>query len=816
VGNLGRKVPGVGQAADAIYDTFAPVGRGLKAMFSPEAMGQIGAREQEFAAPLYRDLQNADVAARENYLGVVNKLGPEEAAAGGLNPVRSIVEGTAPGPMMPGAQAGAEYVTKRGDEMLNTERYWGKEVKESELGYMHRQQLPISSEDRLAKASPFKDRAEILQGIPTDTLEKAIRDPRLLGPGRVPLTDAAEILRTEYGIKDKLSAGAQDVISAMSSADVAAEKATRATKVADYIASRSPERLEKGLYVAPEISQLARERSSSRFVATAQHTYKNAATFATSAEEAGPGAKKLMDVLSEAGLRHNDANGGVTARMMEFLQAAGKNPVALKDMYLPSDVADALTRLAKPFTTQEALQPLIELYDKGLQYWKTAMISMPATQGRNWLSTLWQNTVNGGFTNPVQGIESMVDARRLLKGEVIKDAANLMPQLKGMTAEQATRALGDSAWARRLTGGHVQDLGPEGAKDMLAGIPGFMPRRGVLGELGSAAKEAVTGWGSIGDPTQFGPFKAMRRVGNEVESTGRLAGWIGLLRQGYDADVAAAKVMASHVDYQALTAFERNVMKRVIPFYAFARGNIPYQLEQLAMSPGGLTAQTVRAATDIRRDSEGIMPDYLGQGLAVPLGKNEDGSQKILSSIGLPFEQPLDVLDFGANPVTRTLQKLASQLTPIVKAPLEQLSGTQMYSGRHLKDVDSPLGRLFGMAPASGGPAPSPNLLMDQLLMNSPVSRLITTGRQFTDERKWADPYSMPLQALTGTRITNIDLEKQQRTQARSIIEQLYGDSPRISQMMNLYVKPEDVPNLTPQEMQAMQLYKVLTRKKAS
>lgn len=55
-------------------------------------------------------------------------------------------------------------------------------------------------------------------------------------------------------------------------------------------------------------------------------------------------------------------------------------------------------------------------------------------------------------------------------------------------------------------------------------------------------------------------------------------------------DAAAARVNKFNIDYSALTPFEQNVMKRVIPFYTYMRKATPLLVESMAYNPGRVLA----------------------------------------------------------------------------------------------------------------------------------------------------------------------------------------------------------------------------------
>src|SRR5207244_9530388 len=143
----------------------------------------------------------------------------------------------------------------------------------------------------------------------------------------------------------------------------------------------------------------------------------------------------------------------------------------------------------------------------------------------------------------------------------------------------------------------------------------------------------------------------------------------------------ALQVKKVHYDYGALTQFERSVMRRVAPFYTWTRANVPAVIRQLGESPGGPTAQVIKASTAAKQ-KEGFEPPYIGEGLGVPVGgRDETGTQRYLTSLGLPAE---DAFPFVAGRglsgnVMRTLGDLPGEASPLLKAPIELATGTQFH-----------------------------------------------------------------------------------------------------------------------------------------
>lgn len=252
-----------------------------------------------------------------------------------------------------------------------------------------------------------------------------------------------------------------------------------------------------------------------------------------------------------------------------------------------------------------------------------------------------------------------------------------------------------------------------------------------------------------------------------------------------------------------LTGFEREVMRRVAPFYNWTRQNLPFTLEQMLTRPGGPTAQAVKLTDALRHKAGDWIPDYLGQGVALPMSQEEDGRQRFLSHFGLPFEDVTKLIGGGPHPIRQSAMEAASEMNPILKMPLELLSGKQFYSGRDLADLHGPTG----------------NVAVDQLLMNSPLSRVYTTGRTLLDERKGLGAKAFNL--LSPGRLTDVDMDKYRAIAAREMADEKLKGSPNVKHSEDVYVPKDLIGQISPEQLQLLRLKKTLeaeaqARKKAA
>lgn len=342
-----------------------------------------------------------------------------------------------------------------------------------------------------------------------------------------------------------------------------------------------------------------------------------------------------------------------------------------------------------------------------------------------------------------------------------------------------------------------------------------VPLASIPDVRGITAGEALDRFGQGFKGGSFNPFntenvmlKQSRAVGESIEDWMRTAHYLAKRKQGFTPAAAAEAVRKYHFDYTDLTPFERNVMRRIMPFYTFTSRNLPNVLTELATSPGKLAAP-IRAGTGGLARGDEFVPPYLREGVALPIGGAPEGFQRYLSSFGLPFEDEAirAIGSLGAGQLQRALGSIMGGMTPALKYPIEVATGTQLNTGRKLSDLrPTGVGSLLSAFDEDlAGP-------ISQLLQNTPLSRSITTVDKLLDTlpggRK--DVLETLLNLNTGFRITDQDLARQKSVASREIIQDLLQGKPGVKTFEKLYVTPEKLPNLSPEELVLYSLYRQL------
>lgn len=185
------------------------------------------------------------------------------------------------------------------------------------------------------------------------------------------------------------------------------------------------------------------------------------------------------------------------------------------------------------------------------------------------------------------------------------------------------------------------------------------------------------------------PFKAARAVGQFIEHQQKATAYITALSQGKGVDEALRLAEMAGFDYRALTRFESQILRRIIPFYSFTRKNVELQLKTLGENPQRIN-QIIRffdnaaqaAGEEISPEEYEALPDYIKDKFILKTGEDSKGNPKYSSTgFGTPLEAFADSL--SDDPI----RKLASQMNPVLKVPLERAFGKDFFQNRDLKEV---------------------------------------------------------------------------------------------------------------------------------
>jgi len=304
----------------------------------------------------------------------------------------------------------------------------------------------------------------------------------------------------------------------------------------------------------------------------------------------------------------------------------------IKGAWLPKPIAEDIEKEFVQRETGAALQ----LYDKALNAWKySATVTHPAYHASNVVGGIFNNWL--GEIDP----QSYYRSSRLLLGED-KDRV-------------FTTALGD-----QYTGEQLMKVAGESG---ILSQPGMMDIQKLSYEIADTRKEKAIEWAKKGVNA---PITAAQYEENFI----RFSLFNDRIMKGDTIQGARSWVSEFQFQYskESFTPFERDYMKRAVPFYAWMRGNVPLMGEQLVKSPGKF-AQFGKL--DVAAVNGQELPQYTDGDLTWMYPWDEStGTFNYMRTPATDLEAYSDPLRYGF-----------SALTPFAKYPLEKGLGFNTYTG---------------------------------------------------------------------------------------------------------------------------------------
>ena len=404
----------------------------------------------------------------------------------------------------------------------------------------------------------------------------------------------------------------------------------------------------------------------------------------------------------------------------------------LKGVLLPEQIVKHVEETYKVLTNDEATKGFLKVYDKALNFWKGSVTGwFPAFHIRNSIGGIFNNWI-AGVTNPT----------RYLQGDQIARG------VKGMI----TTKLGT-----KYTYQQIKEIAE---KLGVVGQPGYLDvMREVEKDIGKSPVSKLMDL----------PKNAMEITENRL----RLPLFVDRLVKGDAPEQAAKSVFQFHFDYapEALAPFEQNIMKRLLPFYKWTRGNIPLQLEQMVKQPGkyagiGKFTENLQVDKEKAKEEFQYLPPYMREGLPIRLGEKEGFSQ-YLYGLGLPVE---DINRLYKGSPQRTLASFVGELSPLLKYPIEAGTGQNLFTGEPIIENS----RVYPFVNAIPG-------LRDWLevtehknkdgnisyranayklhFLNTALGRFYTTAGKLTDDK--TSGVVKFLYGLVGAKAKSVDMEKE-------------------------------------------------------
>lgn len=344
------------------------------------------------------------------------------------------------------------------------------------------------------------------------------------------------------------------------------------------------------------------------------------------------------------------ANGDALVR---FSDAVTGVPKQYKDIFIPADIAADIGAMGKRFFNDESAVALLRGYDKVLNFFKGSVtVLFPAFHARNAVSNVSQNFLDVGINafNPVMH-KAAVDVLIGAEGKLVNNLGE----------EISYEAIRKAAKSNQIF------------QDSLART-----------DIGRALETNVF--------KKMTPFEIGRRTGRAIENEARMINFMSNLKKGLDIEDAAARTKQFLFDYDNLSIFEKDVMRRLIPFYTWTKKNIALQLRELTKQPGKQAAIAKMFETlnnmfgkEQTEEERQFTPDFIQQGLNILLKRSGD-DRTFLVGFDLPLESAIEqVSGLLSNP----FKTVMNQVSPYIKAPIEIATGRNIFLEKDIEEDDS-------------------------------------------------------------------------------------------------------------------------------
>lgn len=388
-----------------------------------------------------------------------------------------------------------------------------------------------------------------------------------------------------------------------------------------------------------------------------------------------------------------------------------KNAMGEELRFHPS-VAESVNNMLKVMAEDPASGAMLAAYDKLTNMWKASVTAIfPAFHGRNAISNVFQHMMD-------LGLESLNPSNHIMAAQLMKynhDMEKLALEMAEGSTESATKLLKlqnkvimTDAAGHSWTAGELATVAKQnvvafnpqivGASDIMQGTKTQVDA--MMDELFPKTNKwggAIGKWTNPMKPN-FKPFEYGRDVGNMVESQARLVSFLVNLRKLGDVQMAAAKTKEFLFDYQNLTPFERNFMRRIMPFYTYTRKNLELQVHTLLTRPGRLemfnNAYTnigdVFGGAPLSDEERQSLPEWVRDGANIVIRRNGK-NVTLITSTGTPFEQPYQALG--------SMRSIMGSLNPLIKGPIENATGYSFFNGKPLSEVTNATAYSSPMVP---------------------------------------------------------------------------------------------------------------------
>jgi len=398
-------------------------------------------------------------------------------------------------------------------------------------------------------------------------------------------------------------------------------------------------------------------------------------------------------------------------------------------LYYDKEVADVLYRMDELglFSNKITgdMEKVMEVYDQTLQFWKYSITQLrPGHHPRNAIGSFSAQGIAEGPRYMAKATNDAAKALHLFGNITDVDMVRYLNRAGQPVLPRAGDVFSKGVYGditRETSVDAYHQLGMRRIGKVAEGI--WEDEEGALGKYGKFIEKVSLRETIVGDTAT----KVSEWVDNitrlshfyqiiHKEQAAKLPRFYRVVKGKKVADLealykyAAKRVQKFHPDSSTLSNFERKYMARIFPFYQWTRGAVPALLEAAAMNPGRVLAidkasYNIAIAMGVNPDSlsdpfpeDQMFPSFLTekvQGPQIKIGEKYYSVSPGFISWDIPNT-------FATDPFRGAL----GMSSPIIRMPLELLTGTSVGTGAKIRDfsdyVDSNLPGINYAASISG------------------------------------------------------------------------------------------------------------------
>lgn len=365
------------------------------------------------------------------------------------------------------------------------------------------------------------------------------------------------------------------------------------------------------------------------------------------------------------------------------VRAIGLGREGMEHLVFEPEVAREVNRVAKLYTSPEELYKLEEFVNNLTGIFKSQAVMSPGFHTRNFFSNIVFGWL-GGNKDPRTWARSM----KLLWSHSAPESLKVGRFTGRQILDEAVRygVLENGFYAGMMTPDVMKVVYGDALPSPLKMVKkSFDELSGDLAKaMGNPEKAAaLTRWFG----RQFTPKGAAQQfnfaMGTKgVEGPARLALFIDRIEKGDDFAQAAMHTKKFLLDYspRSFSPFERRVLRNVLPFYGFARRNLPLQLEMLITAPGKQATfmkglRYVNEWSNIHSQDERWMADWMKERMPIRLPGTK-GKMYLMLENYIPQAE--------INRMLKPVQTFGEMLTPWVKTAFEIMMNQSIYFGKEI------------------------------------------------------------------------------------------------------------------------------------